>query len=501
MSDRSGPGRSLHGLRVEADPSLERHDEGRTIIGGSPLTLLRLGSDGAALLDRLLAGEPVPDTTSASTLTARLLDLNLVQPHAPRSRFGPQDVTVVIPVRGELDPRLLDALGTVGHIVVVDDSSPEPVHTPSHTAAGTGITLLRLDSQHGPGGARNAGWSRSTTALTAFVDADCVPDTDWLEPLLGHFVDPRVEIVAPRIVATDDGPASGEPQERSGPIRARASRARVSRARVSRALRAFERHRSALDLGDVPARVRPGTRVSYVPSATMVLRTELRDRQGFDATMMVGEDVDLVWRIDEDGGRVRYEPSATVAHDHRVEFGAWLRRRFDYGTSAGPLADRHPGTLAPVRVSGWSVAVWILILTGHPFLALSTALTTAVLLGRRLGNVPDATSIAFRLAGRGHLAAGKSLARALLRPWWPFTLVIAALAPSRRLRLTLLAASLAPAVIDWFEERPRLDPATWILCRVADDIAYGSGVWVGALQARCAEPLRPDLRSWPRSDR
>ena len=36
-----------------------------------------------------------------------------------------------------------------------------------------------------------------------------------------------------------------------------------------------------------------------------------------------------------------------------------------------------------------------------------------------------------------------------------------------------------------------LDPATFALGRIADDIAYGLGVWSGCVTARTLAPLRP----------
>ena len=242
----------------------------------------------------------------------------------------------------------------------------------------------------------------------AFVDADCLPRPGWLQGLLPHLVDPDVALVAPRIVSVEpDGGAAGV---------------------VAR----YEASRSALDLGDRPARVRARSRVSFVPSAALLGRVDvLREVGGFDVTMAVGEDVDLVWRLDEAGHCVRYEPGATVAHRHRTTLRAWARRRFDYGTSAGPLAVRHPGALVPVEATVWSVTAWGLAVAGHPVLGLGVAGGTVADLARKLGSVEDAPALAVRLAGQGHLAAGKLLAQAVVRPWWPVSLVLAAVVPSR----------------------------------------------------------------------
>ncbi len=88
--------------------------------------------------------------------------------------------------------------------------------------------------------------------------------------------------------------------------------------------------------------MRPGTAVSYVPTAALAVRTQaLLQADGFDEALRFGEDVDLVWRLAKRGGRIRYEPSVSVTHPTRKSAAAWLRQRFQYGRSASALASRH----------------------------------------------------------------------------------------------------------------------------------------------------------------
>ena len=468
---------SLVGMRVVADGSLRRHGAGTVLMGGSPLRVMRVTENGARLVDRLLAGDAVPDSAAATTLARRLLDGGLVHPIPIAGPFTLADVTVVIPVRGELPPRLVHSLGRVARVIVIADESPVPIDTPTRTDDGVPITLHRREVRGGPGAARNTGLDAVRTALVAFIDADCEPDPDWLDALLPLFADDRVALVAPRIVPTEPVGPQG-------------------------VLARFEHHRSALDLGDDAARVRARTRVSYVPSAAIVARTDvLRSLGGFDDELQVGEDVDLVWRLDEADWSVRYQPTARVAHRHRTRPLPWARRRFDYGTSAGPLALRHPGALAPVETSGWSLATWGLVASGHPIGAAGVVGATAAVLSKKLESLDHPSPVAAQLAGLGHLSVGRSFAQALLRPFWPLTVVLAVLVPNRRFRCTLVAAALAPGIIDWVRQRPDLDPLSFLACRVADDVAYGTGVWVGALRAGTLDPLTPELVSWPKPGR
>jgi mycofactocin system glycosyltransferase len=257
----------------------------------------------------------------------------------------------------------------------------------------------------------------------------------------------------------------------------------------------YEQAHSPLDLGAAEARVAPRTAVAYVPTAALVVRLAAVEAvDGFDPSLRFGEDVDLVWRLVAAGGAIRYEPAVQVIHRPRTTWRAWFRQRRGYGTAAAPLARRHPGQVPPVAVSGWSAAAWLAAAGGHPLVGLAVAGVSAALLPRKLAStVPDPWAESLRLAGRGHLHAGRWLARAVTRTWWPLALV-AALA-SRRARLAVGAAMLVP-LIDWTPD-VGLGRVEYLLARLADDVAYGTGVWEGCLRERSVAALVPDLRSWP----
>ena len=147
--------------------------------------------------------------------------------------------------------------------------------------------------------------------------------------------------------------------------------------------------------------------MSYVPGAAIVVRVEAFDSiGGFDERLRFGEDVDLVWRLDEQGWRCRYEPASTVWHRPRPGIVGRMRQHAGYGTSAAPLALRHPGALAPMRTNGWTAAAWALLLAGHPVAAVTLAVGSAGALVPKLPDVPPAA--AFRLAMHGHLGAARA---------------------------------------------------------------------------------------------
>ena len=231
----------------------------------------------------------------------------------------------------------------------MDDGSSTPIRSkktsPGRTPTSRFCGTRRAE---GPAAARNTGLAACKTGYVAFLDSDVVPRRGWLEALLGHFCDPTVALVAPRIVGL---------------------------AQTDHLVARYEAVRSSLDLGHREAPVIPYTSVSYVPSAAIICRTSaLRDISGFDETLRSGEDVDLCWRLVEAGARLRYEPIAQVAHDHRTELRDWVARKAFYGGSAAPLSVRHPDKIAPLMISGWALTAWILMAFGSSFGYLASTL-------------------------------------------------------------------------------------------------------------------------------
>ena len=205
--------------------------------------MLRLSRAGAAALAELRSG-PVR-SRAAATLARRLTDAGLAHPQPPELPAQP-DVTVIIPVRDR--PMLLDrclaALGPGYPVLVVDDGSADPAAV-AGVAAAHQARLLRRPASGGPGAARNTGLAEVTSDLIAFLDSDCVPEPGWIERLAAHLADPAVAAAAPRIVPLPAGPGwAGR----------------------------YTAASSCLDLGDQPARVAPGHRVAYVPTAALVVR-------------------------------------------------------------------------------------------------------------------------------------------------------------------------------------------------------------------------------------
>jgi len=479
-----GPGDELvpAGFRLRPDPGTRTLAGGTVITGGYPIRVLRLSPAGARHVAGWWAGTPVPVNPKARALARRLLDTGIAHPllengPAEQAKERPE-VTVVVPVRdrhAEL-ARCLAGLTGGGRVIVVDDGSRDPGAIQG-VAAAAGASVVRRPVNGGPAAARNTGLAAAATPLVAFLDSDCVPGpgpANWLDALLPHFADPAVGAVAPRIVPHEAG-----------------------RTWLAR----YEGASSTLDMGHRASIVRPGSRVPYVPGAALVVRRQAAGT-GFAEDMQVGEDVDFVWRLGTSGWRVRYEPAATMGHQHRVRLPEWFGRRKDYGTSAADLELRHPGAVRPLYASAWTAAAWLAAALGHPEAGAVVTGTGTALLARRLAQVTGeawprpADSAAWRLAVRqaagGTLAAARPLGSAISRTWWPVALP-AAIAV-RRLRLPLAALVLAPPLLDWLDRRPPLDPARYVAARLLDDAGFSVGVWQGCAERRTVRPLLPVLR-------
>jgi mycofactocin system glycosyltransferase len=244
--------------------------------------------------------------------------------------------------------------------------------------------------------------------------------------------------------------------------------------------------------------------VSHVPSAAIICRRSvLKELGGFDETLKSGEDVDLCWRFIEAGARVRYEPVAVVAHDHRTNMRDWLGRKAFYGEAAAPLFVRHPGKTAPLVISGWTLVVWILLAMGSG-IGYLVSMVVAAIAGRRIANSLSAVATQPKevavVAALGLWSAALRLASAICRQYWPIALIAALL--FRRCRQVVLVAAVVDGVVDWItrntnaeDDTERVGLLSYVLLKRLDDIAYGVGLWGGVVRERNLGALKPQIRT------
>lgn len=444
--------------------------DGSVLVGGAPARVARL----APAARELLRGRSLEVTDDATrALAARLVASGQADPD-PRTLPAPDTagVTVVIPAYGRSRPlgRLLDSvradLGDVRVIVVDDGSASSDAEEIALAARERRAEVVALPENSGPADARNAGLVRVTTPFVLFVDTDVQLRPGAVATMLAHFADPRLALAAPRVVG--------------------------ARVRRPNAIQRYEQARSSLDHGVDGGLVRPHSPLSWV-STTCVLARVNALHGGFGPGMRVAEDVDLVWRLDEAGWRVRYEPLAEVRHEHRRRTVTWLSRKFVYGTGAASLERRHGPLAAPAVLAPWAAGLVTAVAAQRRWSPLAAGGLLAWAFrrtARRVRPVGGDAPLAARLTAQGASAALTQGSAIVVRHWWPAFAVAAVF--SRRARRLVVVAGLVDAAIEYVRLRPRLDPLRFLVLRRLDDLAYGAGVWWGAIRSgslRCLAPF------------
>jgi len=447
--------------RYQIDSSWWRraNTDGDTVVAGSPLKIFRFSSAARSVLEAIEKRDEI--SVAATNTLHRLIDAGAIHPilESIKTSLQPSDVTVVIPVHNEDVLRLnalISKISAAHEVLLIDDGSTIPL------ADINGARVIRREVADGPAAARNTAVDLVTTSITFFLDADTsLADDSWTK-LLAHFEDSSVGVVAPRI-ASEPG---------------------------TTLLHRYEASESPLDLGSEPARIRKNSRVSYVPTAALMIRTDLlREHRGFDESLRYGEDVDLVWRLLEADVVCRYEPAVTVHHSPRASLlDAW-KQRVSYGSAAAPLDQRHRGAATPLRINRWSAGAWGTLASGYPLIGLIIGAASTVALERKISSQPDSRQLALRLAGRGNIHAGRMIAQAVTRTWWPIALLLSMC--SRRARRVTCAAIVLPSLMSWFTKKPKVDPVSYCALKLADDVAYGTGVWKGVIATRDLGALTP----------
>jgi GT2 family glycosyltransferase len=207
----------------------------------------------------------------------------------------------------------LDALTRINYpdyeVVLVDDGSTD--NTPS-IAAEYPQTIYLRQSNHGLSHARNVGAQAAKGDIIAYTDADCAPDEDWLRCLVQAMRDQSVQAIGgPNITPRSDGWAA---------------------------------HCVAASPGNPSHVMFDDQFAEHVPGCNMAFRREsLETLGGFDPQFRVaGDDVDMCWRLLDNGSKIGYAPGAFVWHHRRETVKAYLKQQIGYGRAEALLYFMHP---------------------------------------------------------------------------------------------------------------------------------------------------------------
>lgn len=221
-------------------------------------------------------------------------------------------------------------------VLVVDDGSTDDT---AAVVDQSGVRVIRLAHNQGPGAARNAGLDAANAEIVVFIDDDCLPAPTWLQEILTAFSDPDLDGVGGRIAPlgspglitsfiTDNNPWVPLP---------------VSLLRShNRWYRLLLYLRSVARTSREPAE----TELFAVAGGNMAFRRQvLQEVGGFDSSLTVSEETDLCWRLHRrpGGARLRYVRPAEVSHQFTATLGGILRRARWYGQGTARMARTHEG--------------------------------------------------------------------------------------------------------------------------------------------------------------
>jgi mycofactocin glycosyltransferase len=378
-------------------------------------------------------------------------------------------VSVIIPVKDQFEDvvECLEALEDLNYpaekleIVVIDDHSRMEI---SELATTFNARVLRQEITRGPAFSRNFGVGATRGEILAFLDADCVPDEDWLAELLPFFRAASVGAVG--------GYIEGYYHDSS--------------------LDKYEAVASSLNMGNRVIFEGKSGSSFYVPTANLlVTREAFNDCGGFEEDMRIGEDVDFCWRLRESGYSLLYTPYGTVGHKHRSELDMMMLRRGQYGTSEAPLYRAHRDKKKVLSFSIYpflaflSLTVALLMLNPYPLcllpLVFGFELWRKSAMLRKHGMPLPVMQTAYSIL-RTYLSYFYVISFHLVRYY-----LILLLIPGFFLHsfwLFDVGLLLLSSLVDYFTRKPALMYPVFLFYYLAEHLAYQVGVFWGCWQNR-----------------
>jgi mycofactocin system glycosyltransferase len=469
-------------FRLVPGISIEEQGDGGYLVATRPLRLVQLNRPLLRLARRLQQESVTPASAAEETVLARLAKLGFVSREwPPLAETELPQVSIIIPVKDRpVDLRLcLESLAALDYprerleVIVVDDGSSD--NTPQ-VAEELGAKLLHSGAiGGGPAAARNRGAQAAAGEILAFIDSDCTASQPWLRELLPAFATPQVAAVGGWV----DGMHSSAPLDR------------------------YEAVMSSLNLGRRAMTGGAGGGTFYLPSCNLLLRREAFVRAGgFRAELHVGEDVDLTWRLRDAGHSIVYLPQGSVCHAHRSRLWPFMKRRFDYGTSEGMLQQLHPVRgkkmlLPPLLTT--VLGLLAVALVGRAFWPLLPAFLLLLVDGVRTDRRIRAQGLTLAV-GKIFLARARTLASLayylgyhLLRYYLVPLLLVSCLYPPFGL-LVLLALG-GVATVDHQVRQARLNLPLFCFYYFLEQLAYGSGAFMGCLRLKNFSSYRLNLQA------
>jgi glycosyltransferase involved in cell wall biosynthesis len=226
-------------------------------------------------------------------------------------------LSVIIPtfngalrIRHCLDALVTQTRGREVEILVVDDGSSDNIA--EVVACYPGVRLIR-QANAGPAAARNRGVAEARGTILLFTDDDCVPAANWLEAMLEPFREPEV-IGAKGVYCTHQDSV------------------------VARFVQ-FEyedRYRLMVDRDCI----------DFIDTYSAAFRrARFLEMKGYDTSFPVAcaEDIELSYRMSRRRWKMKFVPSAVVAHTHPHRLSAYLRKKYKFAFWRVLALSKNPG--------------------------------------------------------------------------------------------------------------------------------------------------------------
>ena len=205
-------------------------------------------------------------------------------------------------------------------VLIVNDGSKD--RTSEIAEQYPGFTLINQPNR-GLSVARNVGMQAARGEIVAYTDSDCVVDPDWLTYLVYKFVrggfvavggpnfpPPEASAVATYVAASPGGPTH-------------------------------------VLLNDEVAEHIPGCNMAFTKQALLGVG-------GFEPIFAAaGDDVDLCWRLQNQGDAIGFSPAAMVWHFRRNTVRDYLKQQRGYGKAEALLYFKHPYRFNMLGQSRW----------------------------------------------------------------------------------------------------------------------------------------------------
>jgi len=215
--------------------------------------------------------------------------------------MGPKiEISVIVPHLNQPEDlaRCLASLAAQARqpdeVVVVDNGSP---NLPESVCAMYPNVRLLLETTPGPGPARNLGVRVARGDILAFIDADCLADSNWLATAEQELLDLEANILG-------------------GDVRiAYAKPSRITSLEAYESIYSYRMDRYI-------------EREGFTGTGNLVVQKEVMERVGPFAGISVAEDRDWGHRATGQGYRIRYVAGMRVYHPARRQF-AQLKAKWD----------------------------------------------------------------------------------------------------------------------------------------------------------------------------